>query len=70
MTVMQHQFTVHDFRRGYAYPITQETVRGALGAELFQRLIDNASFTGTYGIQFRGDVWEVKRVDVGHPCGN
>lgn len=67
---MQHQFTLHDFRRGYSYPVMEETVRGALGSELFQRLIDNAYFGGGYGIQFRGDVWEVRRVDVGHPCGN
>ena len=67
---MQYLFNIHDFRRGYAYPITQETVLATLGPELFNRLIENATFTGTYGIQFRGDVWEVKCVDVGHPCGD
>jgi hypothetical protein len=65
---MQYQFTVLNPRRGYEFPVVQETVRGALSREQFQELIDNATFGKAYGVWNDGQFWTVRRVDIGHPC--
>lgn len=63
MRSAQIRFVVHDYRRGTSYPVFPETVRGALGPELFDRLVEQARYsqTGTFAVQFRGDVWEAVR---------
>ena len=63
MRAAQFRFIVHDYRRGTSYPVVRETVRGALGPDLFDRLVEQARYSqnGTFGVQFRGDVWEAVR---------